>query len=150
MIRIISTLYLFSLSLCISAQNQGKETSGEFNGKLCNIGRGLCAITPPDVNNKSNTSKNYRTYKQANNQIIIELDLNNLSLQDQTNIFGKTYAAISKEEVLTFVQEDDFEFSDDSLIYLGLNTSYKLLRSGEYPLTLIDNTIFITLTLSQK
>lgn len=140
---------MFSISLCAFSQTEGKAAQGDFSGKLCDIGRGLCVIAPPDPGNKSTSMKNYNTYKQSENKMIIELDLNTMTKDDQTKFFGKEYAQLKSNEELTFVQEDDFQFSTETLRYLGFDSSLKNLKKGEYPLAIIKDKILITLTLSK-
>jgi hypothetical protein len=149
MIKIAITIASFLISLLTFSQNVGKSSQGEFNGKLCDIGRGLCNTTPPNTNDKSASMKNYTTYKQSENTMVIELDINNLSLEDQKKFFGKEYSKISSNEVLTFVQDADFVFPIETLIYLGYNLSYRNLKKGEYPLAIIKDKILITLTLTK-
>ena len=150
MIRIILSITLFLMSLCTFGQHIGKEVQGDFNGKLCDIGRGLCSITPPDHANKSATMKNYNTYKQSENKMVIELDMDTITVQNQKKFFGKEYAKIAPNEELTFVQDDDFVFSSETLQYLGFEKSLKHLKKGQYPLAIIKNRIVITLTLSKE
>lgn len=148
MIRIILATSICLLSLGTSAQTDGKGAQGDFSGKLCDIGRGLCVMTPPDPSNKSTTMKNYNTYKKSEDKMVIELDINTITVQDQKKFFGKEYAKIAPDEQLTFVQDDDFVFSPETLRYLGFDESFKYLKKGEYPLAIIKNKILITLTLS--
>lgn len=149
MIKTAITAAIFLISLAASSQNFGKAAQGEFNGRVCDIGRGLCTITPPNTNNKSTTIKNYTTYKQSENTMIIELDTNNLSVEDQKKVFGKEYSKITSNEELTFVQEADYVFSLDMLLYLGFDILYKNLKKGTYPLAIIKDKVLITLTLSK-
>lgn len=148
MIRLIISVTVLLISLCASAQNFGKTTQGNFNGKLCDIGRGLCDITPPTTN-KSTTMKNYTTYKQSENTMIIELDTATLSNEDQIKFFGKEYSKITSNEKLSFVQDADHVFSVEALLYLGFDLSYKNLKKGIYPLAIIKDKVQITLTLSK-
>lgn len=140
---------MFLISLSAFSQNEGKAMQGDFSGRFCDIGRGLCVITPPDPANKTTTMKNYNTYKQSENKMIIELDLNTMTAADQTKFFGKEYSQLKSNEELTFVQEDDFQFSNETLRYLGFDSSLKNLKKGQYPLSIIKDKILITLTLSK-
>jgi hypothetical protein len=108
MIKFIITATALLLSVLSNLQDNGKAMQGEFNGKLSDIGRGLCITSPPDQNNRTNTMKNYSTYKQDFNKIMLELDTNTLNIQDQKKIFGKEYAKIAPNEILEFVQDKDF------------------------------------------
>lgn len=149
MIRIIISVTLFLITLFASAQNLGKITQGDFNGQRCNGSIGICYVTPPTEINKSTTMKNYTTYKQSENTMIIELETTTLSIEDQNKFFGKEYSKISSNETLTFVQEADYVFSIEALLYLGFDLSYKNLKKGTYPLSIIKDKILITLTLTR-
>ena len=148
MIRIIISVTVFLISLCASAQNYGKTTQGNFNGRLCDIGRGLCDITPPSTN-KSTTMKNYTTYKQSENTMIIELDTATLSKEDQIKFFGKEYSKITTNEKLSFVQDADYVFYIEALLYIGFDLSFKNLKKGTYPLSIIKDKVQISLTLTK-
>ena len=148
MIRIAITFIIFLTSLC--AFSQEKTIEAEFNGRLCNVGRGLCDVKPPPTKDlKKGNMKNYTTYKKSENTMVIELDLNKVDVEDQKKFFGKEYSLIKSDEELNFVQEADFVFSKETLDYLGFDQSYKHLKSGTYPLEVKDKKITITLTLSK-
>lgn len=93
--------------------------------------------------------KNYTTYKLSHNTMMIELETTTLSIEDQIKFFGKEYSKISSNEELTFVQEADYVFSIEALLYLGFDLSYKNLKKGTYPLSIINDKIQISLTLSK-
>ena len=150
MIRLIITLTaLLASAASFSQVNTGKESAGEFNGKLCDIGRGLCTISTPTSIANSNTMKNFTTYKQSENTMVIELEATKLSSEDQNLIFGKEYSKMNSNETLTFVQNEDYIFDIDTLIYLGFDVNYKFLKKGNYPLSIIKDKILVTLTLSK-
>ena len=149
MIRLIVTATLFLLSLLGFSQTTGKATQGEFSGVRCVGTNGICYVVPPDSNNKSNTMKNYTTFKKSDNIIVIELDVNTLSIEDQIKFFGKEYSRITANEQLSFIQDADYEFSFDTLLYLELDYRYKYLKKGAYPLSIQDNKVQVTLTLSK-
>lgn len=149
MIRIIIATTVFLLSICTFAQNAEKAAQGEFNGRLCDIGRGLCTVTPPNTNNKSTTMKNFKAIKTTPTSIILELNTTELSKEDQIKFFGKEYSKITATEKLTFIQEDDYEFSFDLLLYLDMDIRYKYLKKGEYPLEIIKDKVQVSLTLSK-
>lgn len=148
MIRLIISVTVLLISLCASAQNLGKPTQGDFNGQRCNGSLGICYVTPPTTN-KSTTMKNYTTYKQSEKTMIIELETTALSIEDQIKFFGKEYSKITTNEKLTFVQDADHIFSIEALLYLGFDLSYKNLKKGTYPLSIIKDKVLITLTLTK-
>lgn len=150
MIRlIISITALLAATVSFSQVNTGKESVGTFNGKLCDIGRGLCTITNPTSITNSSTMKNFTTYKQSENTMVIELEATKLSTDDQKLIFGKEYSKMSPNETLTFLQNEDYVFDMDTLIYLGFDVNYKFLKKGSYPLTIVKDKVMVTLTLSK-
>lgn len=150
MIRLIITIAsLLAASICSSQVNSGKALEGNFNGKLCGIGRGLCTIKTVTTLTKSTIMKNYTTYKQSENTMVIELDAANLSKEDQIKFFGKEYANFSPNEALTFVQDEDFVFDMDTLIYLDFDINYQYLKKGTYPISIIKDKVLVTLTLSK-
>ena len=150
MIRlIISITALLAATVSFSQVNTGKESVGTFNGKLCDIGRGLCTITTPTSITNSSTMKNFTTYKQSENTMVIELEATKLSTDDQKLIFGKEYSKMSPNETLTFLQTEDYVFDMDTLIYLGFDVNYKFLKKGNYPLTIVKDKVMVTLTLSK-
>ena len=150
MIRLIITLTaLLASSASFSQVNTGKESTGNFSGKLCDIGRGLCSISAPTSITNSSTMKNFTTYKQSENTMIIELEATKLSIDDQNLIFGKEYSKMSSNETLSFVQTEDYVFDTDALLYLGFDVNLRFLRKGNYPLAIVKDKVMVTLTLSK-
>lgn len=88
--------------------------------------------------------------KATTTSMIIELDTDTLSKEDQIKFFGKEYSKITADERLTFIQEDSYEFSFDVLLYLDLDTRYKYLKKGEYPLEIVNKNVQVLLTLSKQ
>lgn len=150
MIKIFITIAAFIVSFFASAQSQGKTAQVNFSGRNCISRGGVCDMTIDSTSTNKTNMKAIKTYKQSENSIVIEVDALNLSIEDQNKIFGKEYAKITKDEKLFFVQENDFEFSIETLLYLDLNYFYKYLKKGNYPLEVKEDKIFVTLTLSRK
>lgn len=148
MIKIAISFAFLLFSLITFSQSTSRAFQGEFNGRLCDIGRGLCAISIPN-NNKSITMKNFTITKKATNIIMIELDVKALNIDEQKRYFGKPYAEITKNEVLVFIQENDFIFPFETLILNDIHPLYQNLKKGNYPLTIVDSKIQITLTLTK-
>lgn len=150
MIKLIITIAVLMMSFFASAQTQGKIAQANFNGKLCNIGRGLCNLDSLSTTNKSNTMKAIKTYKQSQNTMVIEMDVLNLSKEEQNKFFGKEYSKITSDEKLFFIQDADYVFDLDTLLYLDFDYHYKHLKKGEYPLEIKDDKIYVTLTLTKE
>lgn len=150
MIKFFITIAAFIVSLFASAQSQGKTAQVNFSGRNCISRGGVCDIIIDSTSTNKINMKAIKTYKQSENSIVIEVDALNLSIEDQNKIFGKEYAKITKDEKLFFVQENDFEFGIETLLYLDLNYFYKYLKKGNYPLEVKEDKIFVTLTFSRK
>ncbi|MCZ8169671.1 MAG: hypothetical protein ACK5RV_11200 [Flavobacterium sp.] len=146
---IITIASLLLTSFSFSQVNTGIESQGKFNGKRCDIGRGLCTITAP-TSNASSTMKNFITYKQSENTLVIELEATKLSIDDQKLIFGKEYSKMTKDETLRFEQTEDYVFDLDTLIYLGFDVNFKYLKKGTYPISIVKDKVLVTLTLSKQ
>jgi hypothetical protein len=149
MIKFIITATALLVSMLSNSQDNGKATQGEFNGKLCDIGRGLCTTTPPKEYNKSTKMKNYTAYRQDYNVVMFELDTKTLNAEDQIKFFGKEYAKITATETLEFIQDEDFIFDMDTMIYLDLDLGWRLLKKGSYPIKIINDKVQVFFTLSQ-
>lgn len=126
-----------------------KTIGGDFRGKQCSGGTGFCGTLPnPDNRNVNSDMKNFKAIKTSATSMILELNTNMLTKDDQLLFFGKEYSQITTNETLTFVQQDDYEFNIDLLIYMGLDTRYKFLKKGEYPLAIVNDKVQVSLTLS--
>ena len=92
--------------------------------------------------------KNYAAYRQDYNVVMFELDTKTLNTEDQKKFFGKEYAKIAATETLEFVQDDDYIFDIDTMIYLDLDLGWRMMKKGNYPLKIVDDKVQITITLS--
>lgn len=150
MIKILITIATLILSFFASAQTEGKTAQANFNGKLCDIGRGLCNLDSLSLSNRSTTMKAIKTYKKSENTMVIEMDVLNLTKEDQNKFFGKEYSRITPNEKLFFIQEEDYVFDLSTLLYLDFDYNYRYLKKGEYPLEIKDDKIYVTLTLTKQ
>lgn len=86
--------------------------------------------------------------KITSTDLILEVDIDNLSNDEQILMFGKTYTPETKTENAAFVQEEDFVFEISILLYLELDPAYSLLKKGTYPLRFRDEKVQVLLSLS--
>lgn len=86
--------------------------------------------------------------KITSTDLILEVDRNGLSTEEQILMFGNNYRAESKMENAAFVQEEDYIFEINIMLYLGLNPAYCLLKKGTYPLRFNDEKLQVLLSLS--
>ncbi len=93
--------------------------------------------------------KNFKAIRTSPTSLILELYPETLSPEQQIRFFGKAYDLIGAGEKLTFIQQNDYEFSFNALLFLDLDLRYKYLKKGEYPLEISNNKVQVILTLSQ-
>ena len=92
--------------------------------------------------------ENYTIKKQSTTSMIIELETVNLNIDNQKKIFGKEFKQVAIDETLTFIQEDDFIFDINTLLSIGLDPGFRLLKKGTYPLVINHGKVQISVTLS--
>ena len=92
--------------------------------------------------------ENYTIKKQSTTSMIIELETDNLTIDNQKKMFGKEFKQVDINETLTFIQEDDFIFDINTLLSIGLDPGFRLLKKGTYPLAINHGKVQISVTLS--
>lgn len=92
--------------------------------------------------------KKFNYKKITSTDVILEVNLNNLSTDEQIQVFGKTYSPETESEHNAFVQEEDFIFEISTMLYLELDPAYRLLKKGSYPLRFRDEKMQVLLSLS--
>jgi hypothetical protein len=92
--------------------------------------------------------QNYTIIKQTTTSMIIEMEAQKLSVEDQKRIFGKNLKHAAIDETLKFILQEDFIFDIDTLIYHDLDPGFRLLQKGTYPLEMNQGKIMIFMTLS--
>jgi hypothetical protein len=143
MLQTILYASLIFVSTIGSAQTQ---IALDMRGTLCKGGSGVCN---PDRNPpKDSTMKMYTTTKLDFNKMSFEIDPINLAIEDQIRFFGKEYRELKPTDEIVFIQENDFIFDLDTLIYLDLDLAYGLLKKGTYPVTIEKEKVKVTFTLS--
>ncbi|CAM4429008.1 hypothetical protein [Flavobacterium terrigena] len=86
--------------------------------------------------------------KITSTDLILEVDINNLSKDEQISMFGKVYSPETETENAAFVQEEDFIFEINIMLYLELDPAYSLLKKGTYPLRFREEKVQVLLSLS--
>jgi hypothetical protein len=99
---------------------------------------------------KLNSMKNFNVSKQEPNRMLIQIEPDKLSVEEQNFYFGKEYSKITPNETLEFIQDEDFIFDKDLLLYMGFDTKYHLLKKGNYPLEIVEDKVIVTLELSEN
>ena len=90
----------------------------------------------------------YSTTKIDFNKMSFEIEPNKLSIEEQIIFFGKEYRELKPTDEIMFIQENDFIFDLDTLIYLDLDYNYGLLKKGTYPVTVEKDKVKVIFTLS--
>ena len=144
----VRTLLYTSLLLASAIGSAQTQIALDIRGTACGGGSGLCN---PDrtLSNKS-TMNIYTTTKIDFNKMSFEIDPKNLTAEDQVRFLGKEYRNLKPDETVVFLQENDFVFDIDTLIYLDLDVAYRLLKRGSYPVTIEKDKVKVTFTLSYQ
>ncbi|ESU23967.1 hypothetical protein FEDK69T_10250 [Flavobacterium enshiense DK69] len=93
--------------------------------------------------------KNFNVTKQSFNSLLIQIEISKLTAEEQKLFFGKEYAKITPNETLEFIQDEDFKFDMNALLYLEMDPRYPILRKGKYPVQISKDSVKVTLTLSE-
>lgn len=153
MIKTVITIATLLIAMISSAQITGKGLQLDIRGRDCMGGGGLCSVTPIEktvIENelKESGMKNYNIVKQTSKSLIIEIETSKLSVEDQKFMFGKEFAQITSDEELVFIQDQDYIFNIDTMIYLELDMGFRMIKRGSYPLQIIKDKVQVTIDLS--
>lgn len=144
MFKIIIFLSCMLISVLMSAQV--KELAMDIRGRDCRGGSGLCNI---QQQNPDNAAKKIYTYtKFDSNKISFEINRQDLSISEQITFFGTEYKNIKSVDEINFKQENDYIFDREMFIFLELDTLNSLIKSGFYPVTIENDKVKVTFTLS--
>jgi hypothetical protein len=86
--------------------------------------------------------------KITSTDLLLEVDLNKLSKEEQVLIFGNNNTLETRMENASFVQDEDFIFEINLMLYMELDPAYSLLKKGTYPLQFRDEKVQVFLSLS--
>lgn len=144
--KIILLIATSLILYCSSAVAQKKPVGIDIRGRDCNGGSGLCSIGTSS--SKLSNMKNFNITKLTSKSMVIEIEASKLTIEEQNIFFGKTYAQVLADEQLFFIQEQDFIFDINTLLYLELDPAYRLLKRGTYPIEIVNDTVLVTVSLS--
>ncbi len=147
MIKIVLIAVALLISMISFAQITGKGLKLDIRGRDCNGGGGLCSVAPPELENKSDMKK-YNIVKLTSKSMMIEIETNNLSVEDQKFMFGKEYDKITPDEKLVFIQDQDYIFDVETMLYLDLDMGFRMIKRGSYPLQVVKDKVQVTINLS--
>lgn len=147
MTRIILTgLALLTAFLGLS-QTESKTLTIDIRGRDCKGGSGLCSVNSTSTINRTGMQK-FNYIKITSTDLIFEVAISDLTKEEQIALFGKTYSTDTSTENSTFIQEEDYIFELNTLLYLELDPAYRLLKKGTYPLRFRDEKVQVLLSLS--
>lgn len=129
------------------AQTETASIELDIRGRSCIGGLGICTSTSPEFYKTS--MKNFNVSKKSFNTMLLQIEIAKLSIEEQKLFFGKEYAKIAPNEILEFIQDEDFIFEKDTLLYLGIDIKYNVLKKGNYPIEFTKDKVAVTLTLSE-
>ncbi len=142
----VRTLLYTSLLLVSTIGSAQAELALDVRGTFCRGGSGICN---EDRNpSKDSNMKMYTSTKLDFNKMSFEIEPNKLSIEEQIIFFGKEYRELKPTDEIMFIQENDFIFDLDTLIYLDLDYNYGLLKKGTYPVTVEKDKVKVIFTLS--
>ncbi len=142
----VRTLLYTSLLLASAIGSAQTELALDVRGTFCRGGSGICN---EDRNpSKDSNMKMYTSTKLDFNKMSFEIEPNKLSIEEQIIFFGKEYRELKPTDEIMFIQENDFIFDLDTLIYLDLDYNYGLLKKGTYPVTVEKDKVKVIFTLS--
>lgn len=144
----VRTLLYTSLLLASAIGSAQTQIALDIRGTACGGGSGLC--NPDRILTNKSTMNIYTTTKIDFNKMSFEIDPKNLTAEDQVRFLGKEYRNLKPDETVVFLQENDFVFDIDTLIYLDLDVAYRLLKRGSYPVTIEKDKVKVTFTLSYQ
>ncbi len=93
--------------------------------------------------------ENYTVKKLASDSILIELEAAKVNSHREAKILGFEFKKLTIDESLIFIQEEDFIFDINTLLYLDIDPGFRLLKKGSYPLKLTQGKVQIIVTLSR-
>jgi hypothetical protein len=144
----ITTIILILFCAVLNAQKIESKLKIDIRGRECKGGVGLCTIETSSNKNK-NTEKFY-LLKISETELQLTIKTDALTIEDQKFLFGKEIKSISEIEKFYFNQDYDFELSYETINLLKLTTKNPTIKSGLYPIKLVENRAIILLKLFSK
>lgn len=144
----ITTIILILFCAILNAQNTESKFEIDIRGRECKGGVGLCTI---ETNTNKNTStEKFYLLKISETELQLTIKTDALTIEDQKFLFGKEIKTISDIEKFYFNQDYDFELNAETINLLKLTTKNPTIKSGLYPIKLVDNRAIILLKLFSK
>ncbi|MBC5835234.1 hypothetical protein G6N05_14780 [Flavobacterium sp. F372] len=143
-----TTIILILFCSIINAQNIENKLEIDIRGRECKGGVGLCTIETST--NKNQDIEKFYLLKISETELQLTIKTEALTIDEQKFLFGKEIKTISEIEKFFFNQDYDFELNSETINLLNLNSKKPTIKSGLYPIKLIDNKAVIILKLFSK
>jgi hypothetical protein len=143
-----TTIILILFCSIINAQNIENKLEIDIRGRECKGGVGLCTIETST--NKNQYTEKFYLLKISETELQLTIKTEALTIDEQKFLFGKEIKTISEIEKFFFNQDYDFELNSETINLLNLNSKKPTIKSGLYPIKLIDNKAVIILKLFSK
>jgi len=124
--------------------NTTQTTFGRY-GSDCSSGRGACSFTVLKIDSEIITEKTSK--KTAENTIMLQMNRNVITLEEETRIAGKPFGAFMANEAVYFVQPEDLYLNTETLQNLNVDAKYTKIAAGNYPMTVGKDRVEVTFTL---
>lgn len=144
----ITTIILILFCTIIKAQNVESKLEIDIRGRECKGGVGLCTIE--NSTNKNPDTEKFYLLKISETELQLTIKTEALTINDQKFLFGKEIKTITELEKFYFNQDYDFELNPDTIKLLELSSKNPTIKSGIYPIKLVDNKAIIILKLFSK
>ena len=142
------TIILILFCSSINAQNTKSNLEIDIRGRECKGGVGLCTIETST--NKNPTTQKFYLLKISETELQLTIKIEALTIEDQKFLFGKEIKSVTEIEKFYFNQDYDFELNLETINLLNLTLKNPTIKSGIYPIKLIDNQAIIILKLFSK
>lgn len=147
--NILYAATLIVLPLLSIAQTELK-INAEIRGRSCNGGFGLCSVSTTAEMQKINQEIKTSALKINDTTVVLVFNKTLLSEQEQKSLLNTTLNKITASQNIEFIQEDDLFIDDETLKILGIASKYNIIKKGNYPLVITNDTIKVTLKLWEQ
>lgn len=144
----ITTIILILFCAIINAQNDTNNLEIDIRGRECKGGVGLCTIETST--NKNTSTEKFYLLKISETELQLTIKTDALTIEDQKFLFGKEIKTISEIEKFYFTQDYDFELNPETINLLKITSKNPTIKSGIYPIKLVENRAIILLKLFSK
>ena len=146
--KLLFTTIILCFCAFLNAQNIESKLEIDIRGRECKGGVGLCTIETST--NKNTSTEKFYLLKISETELQLTIKTEALTIEDQKFLFGKEIKTISEFEKFFFNQDYDFELNSETIKLLNLNIKNPIIKSGIYPIKLVDNRAIILLKLISK